>query len=517
MAYIDSTTNGATSGTTSSVAVPAGVVANTLVVLSLSRDSTTAFGTWPAGFTEFLNDTLTVVDTQRVGAAWKRATAPESGTYTCGAAPGANDWVMQAIAFSGRDTVNPPVLLSTKSDAANAIGAGLAITAPSQTALGADDLLFLCLPDTSVADGTVATTPPSGYTEAEDQEANFGYAEMAYKENVAAGATGTISGTLTASGGNAGYIAVHIRIPAAGASSVPARRPSFPNKGSLRQNYGARTIGFRQGLVIAASPDVTVALTGQAAAFTAGSLIPSSTVPLLGQAATFAAGTLAPNSSAAALGQAAAFTAGTLAPSSAVALLGQAAPFAAGALVPSSTMPVLGQAAAFSAGTLIAAPQIPLLGQASAFGAGTVIPGSAVPLVGQIGVFTPGFVTVPGDVTVALTGQSATFIAGTMLAIVQAVDQPMGPIGPVRSMFDASHRRIRKKAPEIEAESVEYITEPAPILVPPQKPVEFSLPLGDLLDFQIKLQLSEKRLELIEQQRQDHEAALIALWMMLDD
>lgn len=84
-------------------------------------------------------------------------------------------------------------------------------------------------------------------------------------------------------------------------------------------------------------------------------------------------------------------------------------------------------------------------------------------------------------------------------------------------MFDASHRRSRKKAPEIEAESVEYVTEPVPILAPPQKPAEFSLPLGDLLDFQTKLQLSEKRLELIEQQRQDHEAALIALWMMLDD
>lgn len=250
MAYRDSTTNGATSNTTSSVTIPTGVVANDIIILSQSRDSTGALGTWPAGFTEILNVALSVVDTQRVGVAWKRASGSESGTYTCGAAAG-TDFVLQAFAFSGRDTGNPPVLSSTTNDAANAIGAGLAITAPSVTALAGDDLLYLCLPDTSTGDNSVATAPPSGYTEAEDQEVNFGYAEGAYKENVSAGATGTVAGTLTASGGNAGYVAVHIRIPAASVSVaiVAPRLRTFPNKGSLRQNYGARLLGFKQGVV----------------------------------------------------------------------------------------------------------------------------------------------------------------------------------------------------------------------------------------------------------------------------
>lgn len=208
MAYRSSTAAAGT-GTISSVAVPSGVAADDIVVLVLSRDSTSALGTWPSGFTELLNVALSAVDTQRVGSAWKRATGADSGTYDCGAGASVN-WAMHAVVFSGRDTGNPPVLSSTTTDSSNALPTS--VTAPSVTALDGDDLLYMCLPDTSAADGSYATSPPSGYTEAQDNQFQFAYAESAYKENVSAGATGSVTGTLSGSG-NAGWVAAHVRIP----------------------------------------------------------------------------------------------------------------------------------------------------------------------------------------------------------------------------------------------------------------------------------------------------------------
>lgn len=133
---------------------------------------------------------------------------------------------------------------------------------------------------------------------------------------------------------------------------------------------------FRQG--IPAGVSVTVALTGQTATFSAGTLTPSTATALTGQTATF--------------------TGGTLSPSTSIGLTGRTATFAGGTLTPSLS--------------------IPLIGASSAFTSGAVTPNTSVPLVGQIATFTAGTFTpqVAGDVTVALTGQTATFAAGQLIA-----------------------------------------------------------------------------------------------------
>lgn len=126
--------------------------------------------------------------------------------------------------------------------------------------------------------------------------------------------------------------------------------------------------------VAAAAGDITVGLTGQAASATAGALAPSAAKALVGESAAAAAGTLSPAASMSLTGAAATAAAGTLAPTSAKAISGQAASAAAGTVAPATTLGLAGQAA--TAAT--------------------------------------GFVTVPGDVTLALTGISMSANAGTL-------------------------------------------------------------------------------------------------------
>lgn len=86
--------------------------------------------------------------------------------------------------------------------------------------------------------------------------------------------------------------------------------------------------------VYSATPSVAVALTGQAATFSAGTIAPTSTVAASGQAATFATGTAAPSLTVPVVGQDATFAAGTVgvAGDVTVALTGQAATFATGTI-----------------------------------------------------------------------------------------------------------------------------------------------------------------------------------------
>jgi hypothetical protein len=139
------------------------------------------------------------------------------------------------------------------------------------------------------------------------------------------------------------------------------------------------------------------------------------TVALTGQAASFALGSVGPTNTVAALGQSAASAAGSVAASNAHSLTGQSAAFAAGALVPSAAIAVAGQSAVFAAGTLAPSATMAVTGILAAFTGGSVAPGLSVNLIGTAALFAAGNVTAPGNVTVALNGQAATFAAGIVL------------------------------------------------------------------------------------------------------
>lgn len=225
--------------------------------------------------------------------------------------------------------------------------------------------------------------------------------------------------------------------------------------------------------------DVTVALSGQAATASAGTLVPSSSKALSGQAATISAGTLTPTYSRALTGTAVTTSAGTLTPSLAKALSGTAVTVSAGILTSSTTVALSGQSVAISAGTitysagsdislaltgaevtasagtLVPSSSVSLAGSAVTASAGTVVPtfprtlsGSAVtvsagsvtpstsvPLSGQAVTVSAGTLTYApqGDVTVALTGEAVTVSAGTLTASGGDADLPFygyGNLGP---------------------------------------------------------------------------------------
>lgn len=212
--------------------------------------------------------------------------------------------------------------------------------------------------------------------------------------------------------------------------------------------------------ILAPAGDVTVALTGQSSTFAAGSLGPSSSIALTGKSATFSSGVLVPGLSIALLGQSGRFTSGLLVPNSTVPLNGQSATFTSGTLSANGdvTISLTGQSATFSAGTLSPAIDVALNGQPITSIAGSLIPGSSLALtgigvtsatgtlspatdtslLGQASTFTAGQLGIVGDVTVALTGASAVFIAGQLSPIVDGSDTHDLPLPKRRRQYDDS-------------------------------------------------------------------------------
>lgn len=220
MAVIDSTTNSSNSTTTKSVAIPTGVVNGTIVLLAVTMDNTGNIdsGHYPAGFTELVEIDL-ATDGQLCSVAWKRATGPESGTYTYGAIGGSN-WVVQAIALSGRHATDPPVA-GTANVQDSALTSPITVSANGVTAVAGDDLVFFSFPDVTATGIGNGHTAPSGYTKQEDDELAFSNLSISTKENVSAGATGTVSGTFALTSGTAAIAGVLIRVPAAAGSDTP--------------------------------------------------------------------------------------------------------------------------------------------------------------------------------------------------------------------------------------------------------------------------------------------------------
>lgn len=221
MAYRSSST-GTNTGTGLSAAVPAGVQTDDIVILTATQDDSAAnfAAAFPAGFTLFEQDQLTV-DGEKVAIAWKRTTGADSGTYTFGATGSTNRWVVQCFVFSGRHTTNNPV-----SSGGNVVNTGSGsprtISATGVTAVGGDDLLWAACPDITIGTATSPVTgAPAGYTVRQDQLSGFAWLGGATKDNSGAGATGTVSGTMTWSGGGTmGYVGFLVRIPAAAAAAA---------------------------------------------------------------------------------------------------------------------------------------------------------------------------------------------------------------------------------------------------------------------------------------------------------
>jgi hypothetical protein len=215
VAYRDSTTNSGSSATPS-VAVPAGVQAGDIVIVAVGIDATAAAfdpADLPTGFTELAETDITL-DGHTGWVGWKRLSGADAGSYTFGNVGASGDWVCQAIALSGRHATNPPVASATATGSDTTSADPAAIAANGVTAVTGDDLVWVSVPDVNASGTGNGHTPPASFTEAEDAENLWANLSIAYRENVAAGATGTVTGSFafTASTGWATWL---VRVPAA--------------------------------------------------------------------------------------------------------------------------------------------------------------------------------------------------------------------------------------------------------------------------------------------------------------
>lgn len=158
------------------------------------------------------------------------------------------------------------------------------------------------------------------------------------------------------------------------------------------------------------SPDVTLALTGASATFSAGVVTPTPTFALTGAAATFSTGVLGIASTIALTGSASTFAAGSVTANITKALAGSAATFATGTIATAQSVSLTGAVSTFATGTPTANLTIPLSGAAFTASAGIIEEGISQPLVGTQASFTAGTVSVAS--TIALSGAAATANAG---------------------------------------------------------------------------------------------------------
>ncbi len=196
-----------------SVAVPAGVAANDIVILVATVDNGAVVfdtGDWPTGFTE-LSEVGMTLDGHRAAIGWKRLTGADTGTYQFGSLGAGGDWVCQAFAFSGRHATDPPTLTTNTSNASNA--SPVSVNASTITAVSGDDLLWVSAPDVNASGIATGHTAPTDYVERQDVENAWTNLAGASRDNVSAGATGTVTGTLTLASGASGWTAWLVRIP----------------------------------------------------------------------------------------------------------------------------------------------------------------------------------------------------------------------------------------------------------------------------------------------------------------
>jgi hypothetical protein len=228
MAYRQSTINKANSSAAPSTAVPTGVATNDIILLLGSFDQQTATwsGQWPTGFTH-LDEVALTLDGQKVGISWKRASGADTGSYTCAGTPGsgvAADWALIALAFSGRDTGNPPVK-STVASNNSSNASPVTATANAVTAVAGDDLAWLCGPDRNSGTSTTVFTAPTGHTLRQSGDQGFTTVAAATVDNVSAGSTGTVAGSYTLSASQSGWGVWLVRVPAASVAATATPPP----------------------------------------------------------------------------------------------------------------------------------------------------------------------------------------------------------------------------------------------------------------------------------------------------
>lgn len=227
-------------------------------------------------------------------------------------------------------------------------------------------------------------------------------------------AIGTYGSSFTETGATraAVFIASFIERPEMG-----ARRGIGPGQGPQVKNrvLARSTRSFES---VPAAVDVTVALTGQSYTYSAGTLASSRTVSLAGSAYTYSTGSLTPSNALPLAGAAETYATGALAPSATIALAGTQYTWATDTITASTggdlTLALTGQSYGYSAGTLAPSSTVALTGSAETYSAGAIAVNHAQPLAGIAEAYSTGVMS-PAT-TISIAGQLVSFSSGTMTA-----------------------------------------------------------------------------------------------------
>jgi hypothetical protein len=259
------------SASTMNVAVPSGVAADDIVVVTAFVDTSTVTVTGlPSGFAQ-APDSPVFCDTGGVGGAhrlyvmWKRATGADSGTYdfTLSASDYRN---AQAIRYVGAVTSGDP--WNVTNSAQGGATSDTVTPAVSDTST-ADDVLWVWA-GTNWAGGT--WTPPTNYTERRDS--GDGVCTVADRNQAAAGASGSITGTCTGNDKRAAWLGALMSVAAGGDAEAPA--------------------GNATGAGVALQPEATVAPNAGNAAGSGTANTPTAHVKALAGAASASGSAFAP-------------------------------------------------------------------------------------------------------------------------------------------------------------------------------------------------------------------------------
>lgn len=322
-----------------------------------------------------------------------------------------------------------------------------------------------------------------------------------------------------------------------------ARNIANPGKHPGRRKFGPIAKGYA---VAAANPDVTVALTGQAYAWSAGPLTPSTTVALTGSQYAWSAGTTTPATTLALAGSLETYAAGTLTPSTTialtgaqytwntgtisastggdvtVALTGQAYAWSAGTLAPSTTVALTGAAEAYSAGTVAVDHAQSLSGAAEAYSSGSLTPSTTISLNGELYLYSTGALTAQagGDVTVALAGIQYGWQAGTMAAEGGDVQDTNTPGRRSRLHLHPQFRgetEEQKRRRRIEQGIIQVEKAEANILPAPAPAVDIKRIHADIERLQAEAKEHRRRLVESELHDEDELAQRVALQIAIED
>jgi hypothetical protein len=354
--------------------IPAGNAANDILVMVATVGGSVTT-TMPAGWTQKISRANGA--NHKLEVWWKRAVGGETSPSVAFSA--ATDAVGRIVSYSGCVTSGDPFnAFDSQANASSATGTSPAIT-PTVT----NSMILFVGGWSTTGSGTPTSSGYSGTNPA---------------------FTESIDNTFSAGTFNTAVCA------ADGLST------STSSLGTRTCTWTAADVNSAGMLALSeATSGVTVALSGSAISYSAGTLAPSNDLALAGSQYTYSGGTLT------------ASTGGNLT----LALTGALVGYSAGTLAPSSTLTLTGSAESYSAGTLGVSHAQPLAGLAEAYSTGVLTPATTVSVAGSLASYSTGTLGVQagGDITLALTGASFAFNAGTLTALGGDVASSVTPAG----------------------------------------------------------------------------------------